>query len=526
LSKKAKYVMKFGGSSLSSGENINRCVSLIVQYLIEKESSLVVVCSAVGDTTDDLLKAVDLAKHSDFNKAKEVLAKVKKIHEAIVRESISNPSLSLESQNFLEDQIAKLERTLYGIFLLKDASPRTLDFVLSFGEQLSTKIVSYALASKGIRTKYLTGGEAGIVTNDQFGSAEPIMSKTEDNLRKILCPILEQGIVPVVTGFIAESDEERNVTTLGRGGSDYTASLIASAIQADEVLLWTDVDGILTADPRIVREARIVDQITYLEAMEMSAFGAKSMQPRALEPVALKEIPVCIKNAFNPKSKGTLISSPRKVQNGSYFGIKSIGSVSDVAIVSLSGASIAGYPGTALKIFEILKELDVSLLMISQAVSESNVSLAIKKKDLSKVIRTLKQELLHEDSEQGLERDNGEDSSFPYSNLDKKKTTANSVFAKIECEDDVAIIAVLGRGMIGTPGIAGRVFTTVASEGINIRMIAQGSSEINISFVIKEKDRIKAMIALHNEFCLGKENTHHEQVEKKKGEPAAPKLIN
>jgi aspartate kinase len=516
--------MKFGGSSLSSPGNINHCVSLIGKYIAEKETTaLVIVCSATGNTTDDLLKAVELAKGSDFNQAKRVLSKIKKTHVGIISGTIKDPSLSAETNNFLEDQIAKLNRTLYGISLLKDVSPRTLDYVLSFGEELSTKIVSCALASIGIKTEYFTGGEAGIVTDDRFGSAEPITSKTEENLRRKLDPLLDQGIIPVVTGFTAKSLGEGHVTTLGRGGSDYTASLIAAALQADGVFLWTDVDGILTADPRLVKDARIVEQITYLEAMEMSAFGAKSMQPRALEPVALKEIPVRIMNTFNPKSEGTLIGSPTRIKNGTHFGIKSIGSVTDVAIVSLSGASIVGQPGTALTIFEILKELEVSLLMISQSVSESNVSLVIKKSDLSKVIRTLKQRLLREEDE-AVERRRMEGSPKSSLSTSIRRKRTDSVFAKIEYEDDVSIIAVLGRGMIGIPGIAGGVFTTVAKQGINIRMIAQGSSEINISFVIKEKDRSKAVIALHEEFCLGKDNKHEGEM-KEQQEQAAARFI-
>jgi aspartate kinase len=498
VKRKAKYVMKFGGSSLSSAANINRCASLIKEYEQRKSTSLVVVCSAVGDTTDDLLKAVDLAKDSPFDETKRVLNKIKKTHVKIISGTIHDPSLSKEASSFVDAQLAKLERTLYGVSLLNDISPRSLDLVLSFGEQLSTKIISCVLASIGLKPRYLTGGEAGIVTDDAFGSAEPIMMRTEENLRKKVIPLLDEGIVPVVTGFIAETSKDSQITTLGRGGSDYTASLIAAAIDADEVFLWTDVDGILTADPRLVKDSKIVRQITYLEAMEMSAFGAKSMQPRALEPVALKEIPVRIKNTFNPNSEGTLIVSPSKIENGAHFGIKSIGSLIDVALVSLSGASIVGQPGTALTIFEILKELGVSLLMISQSVSESNVSLIIKRQDLSKVVQTLRKRLLHDDGVEG---------SMAKESFTRSKRK-DSVFANIEYEDDVAVIAVLGRGMIGTPGIAGRVFSTVAKQGINIRMIAQGSSEINISFVIKEKQRSKALIALHEEFGLGKANNH------------------
>jgi aspartate kinase len=492
--RKTRYIMKFGGSSLSGAENVNKCASLIREYKKSGSTSLVVVCSAVGRTTDDLLEAVDLAKVSGFAEAKQVLNKVKKTHVRIISGAIRYPSLSKKAVSFTETHIAQLERTVYGVSLLKDISSRSLDFVLSFGEKLSTKIMSCVLESIGLKSRYLTGGEAGIVTDDRFGSAKPILKITEQNLRKKLIPLLEEGITPVVAGFIAETFEDKQITTLGRGGSDYSASLIAAAIDADQVFLWTDVDGILTADPRIVKDANIVRRITYLEAMEMSAFGAKSMQPRALEPVALKEIPVRIKNTFNPNSEGTLIVSPHRIQNNVNFDIKSISSLSDVAIVALSGTSIVGQPGTALKIFEILEDLEVSLLMISQSVSEGNVSIVIKKQDLVKVIRTLKQTLLGDSEE-------GSSSILGSSAWTKKK---DSVFAKIEYENDVAIVAVLGRGMIGNPGVAGRIFTTVAKEGINIKMIAQGSSEISISFVIKEKDRSKAVIALHEEFGLGR----------------------
>src|SRR5487761_890468 len=359
------------------------------------------------------------------------------------------------------------------------------------------------LASSGIKTKFLTGGEAGIVADENFGSAEPLRKITQERLKSNLTPLLESRITPVVTGYIAETLETHEVITLGRGGSDYSATLIGAAIEADEVVLFTDVDGILTADPKIVKHARIIKQITYLEAMEMSAFGAKAMQPRALEPVAERGIPVRIKNTFRPEIEGTLILSQEKIVNGSARnGVKSVGSLTGLAIVGISGQSIVGQPGTAVKIFEILKELEVGILMMSQSVSENNVSLVIRREALHKVVRAFKKELLLEKgdaSEKGA-------SSAPRAGERSSYTAdgTNPKFSKIDYEDDVSIVAVLGRGMIGTPGIAGRVFSTVAKRGIIIRIIAQGSSEINISFVIKEKERSKAVIALHEEFVLGK----------------------
>lgn len=499
--KNSTFVMKFGGSSLGGAKEFLQCVS-IIKELVQKEShSLVVVCSAMGDTTDHLLKAVELAKLSDFDKCRSVLSEIREMHFAVVSNVLTDPILRQESSEFITAKLSELDRILYGISLVRDVSTRTLDFILSFGEQLSTFIMKILLVSNQIKAEYLTGGQAGIVTDDNFGSAEPIMKMTEENLRKKLVPLLAQGITPVVTGFIAETFHSREMITLGRGGSDYTASIIATAISAEEVYLWTDVDGIMTADPRLVKDAQIVKQITYLEAMEMSAFGAKAMQPRALEPVARKEIPVRIKNTFNPRSEGTLIVSPNRIRNGSGTGIKCVGSLTNVAIVTISGARIVGQPGTALTIFEILKELGVSLLMISQSVSESNVSFAIRKDNLSKVIHTLRERLLQEEE---AEEEYSEELSSALSSPGLREK--NSVFAKVEYEDDVAVIGVLGKGMIGTPGIASRVFTAVANQGINIRMIAQGSSEINISFVIKEKYRTRAVVALHDEFSLGTEH--------------------
>src|SRR5487761_400663 len=250
------------------------------------------------------------------------------------------------------------------------------------------------LASSGIKTKFLTGGEAGIVADENFGSAEPVRKITQERLKSNLTPLLESGITLVVSGYIAETLETHEVITLGRGGSDYSATLIGAAIEADEVVLFTDVDGILTADPNIVKHARIIKQITYLEAMEMSAFGAKAMQPRALEPVAERGIPVRIKNTFRPEIEGTLILSQEKIVNGSARnGVKSVGSLTGLAIVGISGQSIVGQPGTAVKIFEILKELEVGILMMSQSVSENNVSLVIRREALHKVVRAFKKEL-------------------------------------------------------------------------------------------------------------------------------------
>ncbi len=495
---KSKYVMKFGGSSLAGHREILQSASIVKKYSLE--ASLVIVCSAMGDTTDFLLKAVDHAKKGETEPAKKTVAEMRTNHESVIDNAIGNPQLREESRRWVKERFDEIDKVLLGISLLRDLSPRSLDFVLSFGERLSTFVMNNVLSSMGLKTKYLTGGQAGILTDETFGSAEPLLKQTNETLRKNILSLLEDGVIPVVTGYIAETIDTREMITLGRGGSDFTATLIASAIEADEVMLWTDVDGILSADPRIVKDAKILEQVTYLEAMEMSAFGAKAMQPRALEPCAKKGIPVRIRNTFRPEVEGTMIVSPEKASNGVKTGVKAVGSFGGVGVVNISGTSIVGRPGTAVKIFEILKELEVGVIMMSQSVSENNVSLAIKKEAVPKVVRAFKKELLLEDPD--LEE--GRDLLGAKHEGKKSFAGANSKFSKLEYEEDLAIVAVLGRGMIGTPGIAGRVFSTVAKQGINIRMIAQGSSEINISFVIRDKDRKTAVVALHEEFILGK----------------------
>ncbi len=511
-----RYVMKFGGSSLAGSKEIVQSASIIKRYR-DSGASLIVVCSAMGDTTDFLLKAVEHAKKGEIEVAKKTVAEMHADHNSVIENTISNPLFREESKRWVAERFDEIDKALLGISLLRDLSPRSMDFVLSFGERLSAFIVCNVLASLGLKTKYMTGGEAGILTDETFGAAEPVPKQTFDALRANLLPLLEkEGVIPVITGYIAETLDKREIITLGRGGSDYSATLIAAAVDADEVVLWTDVDGILSADPRIVKDAKILDQVTYLEAMEMSAFGAKAMQPRALEPAANKDIPVRIRNTFRPEVGGTVIVSSKKASNGIKNGVKAVGSLGGVGLVSISGTSIVGRPGTAVKIFEILKELEVGILMMSQSVSENNVSLVIKREAIPKVIKALKKDLLLEDpdSEERTQQQQAVAAVLGEAGgggerreLMKKRALfssgSSSRFSKLDYEDDVAIVAVLGKGMIGTPGIAGRVFSTVAKQGINIRMIAQGSSEINISFVVKEKERSRAVIALHEEFVLG-----------------------
>ncbi|MEM4329083.1 MAG: aspartate kinase, partial [Candidatus Caldarchaeum sp.] len=317
----------------------------------------------------------------------------------------------------------------------------------------------------------LDGGEAGIVTDSNFGEAAPLTEVTRLNVKRRVGRMLDEGIIPVVTGFIA-TNEEGVTTTLGRGGSDYTATILASSLPADEVWLWTDVDGLMTANPRIVPDSRVLRMISYNEAIEMALFGAKGLHPRALEPAMLAKIPVKIKNTFNPDAEGTLITD---VSEKSSKPVKAVLLVNNTAMLTVKGPSMVGEPGTAARILDTLYKAGVSVMMISQSISESSISLIIKRSHLNKAVTSIEKALL-----------------------------GTRIVASVEPEEDVVVVAVVGEGMKGTPGVASRVFGAVASKGINIRMIAQGSSELNISFVVKESDGVEAVKTIHSEYGLGK----------------------
>ncbi len=462
-----RIVMKFGGTSLASAERIKHVAELVKSHL--RDNEVVVVCSAAGDTTDTLITLVEKARKGRHEEVEEILSGIESLHNGLL-DAVTDLRVREDVSEAIRQQLRELRRAVLGITYLREATPRSTDYVLSFGEKFSTRIVSGALASLGVKTTYLEGGEAGIVTDSNFGEASPLMEVTRFEVKRKVGRLLEEGYTPTITGFIA-SNEEGVTTTLGRGGSDYTATILAYSLEADEVWLWSDVDGLMTAHPKIVKEARVLEKISYNEAIEMALFGAKGLHPRALEPAMNARIPVRIKNTFNVEAPGTLIS-----EQGAPAGqraVKAVLLVNDTAMLTVRGASMVGRPGTSARILDTLAKTGINVMMISQSVSESSISLIIRRGKLHKAVTALENALL-----------------------------GTGVVASIEYEDDVSVVAVVGEGMKGTPGVASRVFGAVAARGINIRMIAQGSSELNISFVVKENDGAEAVKAIHEEYKL------------------------
>jgi aspartate kinase len=461
--------MKFGGTSVGTGENIRR-VAKIVAGNVKKNCRVVVVVSALAGITNQLVDEADQARKKDEKQIQEFTRKLVEKHVATAMEAIDDNDIQKEVEQVIKKTVSALEKVLTGISYVGEITPKSKDYVMSFGERLSAPIVWGALRDLKLQTEFFTGKEAGIVTDANFGEASPLMNVTTHQVKGRLEPLLEKNVVPVVTGYTAAT-QDGVVTTLGRGGSDYTATILSVALAADEVWIWTDVDGIMTTDPKIVKSAKMLPQLSYGEAAEMAIFGAKAMHPSALEPVTDAHIPVRIRNVFNPENHGTLITDGQEVKSKEV--VKAVAMIKDVAMINIRGAAMVGAPGSYSKVFDVLGKDNINIMMVSTAVSEANISLIIRRNLLGRALSTLEIALL-----------------------------GGGLVNEISSEDDVCVIAAMGANMKGTLGVASRIFTAMAEKKINIRMIAQGSSELNISFVVKEEDGDAAVKAIHKEFKL------------------------
>jgi aspartate kinase len=466
-----RLVMKFGGTSINSAEKVRHIANLIKSQKEKGSNEIVGVISAARGMTDKISSIPFNIKRSDKLFITDFLKNTSYIHLSIIDQAIKNKKLKNEARSVVTALIKELEDILTGIVLLGEITPKSLDYLMSFGERLSTPIVSFALRDIGSLSEYLTGKEAGILTDSNYGEARPLMDTTKHRVVHKIEPLLKSNIIPLVTGFIG-ADQNGNTTTIGRGGSDYTATIIALSIDADEVWLLGDVDGLMTADPKIVNDAKVIKEVSFAEAMEMALFGAKYMHPRALEPVMDTKIPVRIRNAFKVNHQGTLIS--QNLTKTSQRTVKSISAIRHTALIDVSGGGMVGTPGTAAKIFDALAKNRVNIMMISQSPSESSISIVVRRDELDKAIMTLDLNLL------------------------------GKVVKRVNVNNDVAVIAAVGSGMRGIKGVAARVFNAVAKRNVNVIMIAQGSSELNLAFVVNDSDCEQVVRALHDEFKLAR----------------------
>lgn len=456
--------MKFGGASVKDGASILHCVNLVKKFCQENE--VVVVVSAMSGSTDMLLNAAKkCSSEPSAGYVKLFVAEMMKKHYEAVEKAVLNEDVKGRVIQTLERLFDELEKVLLGISYLGELTKRSEDYIVSFGERLLAPIFSASLLSIGVDSVALTGGDAGIITDKNYGRAKPLPGVYE-LIRTRLEPLLKiKKTVPVVTGFIGAA-EDGTITTLGRGGSDYTATILASALNADEVWLWKEVDGIMTCDPKFVPNAKLIPEISYQEAMELSHFGAKILHPLALIPVMKKGIPVRIKNFFNPEAQGTVICANTKETENV---VKALSLIQNTGIVNVSGAGF-DFAEIMAEVFRILSEERINVIMVAQSSSELSLSIVVDNRDVEKAFKALKK------MENGVIR-----------------------VSKIE---GTSIVSAVGAGMAGTPGVAGRIFSALGRNKINVVMISQSCSEFNISFAVKAEDGINAVRIVHDEFGL------------------------
>lgn len=454
-------VLKFGGSSVANAQNINRCIDII----LNKNHPTTVVVSALSGVTDLLQSAAEKATSQD----QEYLSDFKKIsdlHLSTVRGLIPIGQQAGILSNVIV-RLNELEVLLQGCYFLQEFSPRIKDLICSFGERLSSFIIQQALVAKG-KDCVLASGVDLIRTNNKFGKAVVDFDKTNELIVKYFQENKHQ--VTIVSGFVAQSDKGQ-ITTLGRGGSDYTATIIAAALDLPEIEIWTDVSGIYTANPKVVPQAKIVEHITFQEAMELSHFGAKVLYPSALAPIVAKDIKLYVRNTFEPQAPGSLVSTQGSTDPNPVRGITNI---DNLALLTLEGPGMVGVAGISKRLFEELSLAEINVIFITQASSEHSICFAIVDKDANRAQRVINQ-------------------AFEFEILNKK-------VKPVRVELGMSIVAVVGNYIKGHQGVSGKMFSALGRNNVNICAIAQGASESNISVVILQKDVKKALNVLHEAF--------------------------
>ncbi len=457
-------VLKFGGSSVGTPERIKSIIKIVEPY--QQQEPIAIVFSAFSGITDRLINLSTLALAGDLSYKAE-LEQIEKRHLDAVREliGVQRQSSILAQVKFLMNE---LEDILHGIFLVKERTTRTLDFVMSFGERLSAYIISEAFIDQKVEAEFLDARQV-IRTDNHFGYAKVDFKKTNQLIQEYF---KVHTHLQIITGFVATS-ESGETTTLGRSGSDYTAAIFAGALKATSLEIWTDVDGMMTADPRKVKKAFTVNEMTYEEAMELSHFGAKVIFPSTMQPALANQIPIWIKNTFNPSFAGTKISAQA---NGKNLLIKGISSMDKISLLSVQGSGLVGVVGVSSRLFATLANEKISVILISQASSEHSICFVVETS-------------FAKQAKQAIEKE------FQYEIL-------NGEMDEIAVETDLAVVAAVGENMKHNPGTSGRMFHALGKNGINISAIAQGSSELNISAVIKQSDISKALNVLHEAFFL------------------------
>ena len=459
-------VLKFGGTSVGSSKNINSVINILENY--GETDAIVCVVSAVGGITDKLLLAGKQAQSKD-RAFVDTFSGIKERHYTIIKEL--NPTNNKGILNYIDDRLSALYSLLEGIYLINELSPKTSDKLVSYGELLSSYIIAETMKNRGLSAERKNSHEL-IITNSNFTKAEVDYKITDKNIQDYFKSASQQ--ITILPGFISKSKTGEQ-TTLGRGGSDFTAAIIAAALHVEQLEIWTDVSGMFTTNPKLVKQAYPIDKISYQEAMELSHFGAKVLYPPTVQPVLSLDIPIHIKNTLDPDAVGTIISNE---DTKSLSPVKGISNISNIALLTLEGTGMVGIPGFSKRLFETLSQEKINVIMITQASSEHSICLGIDEKDAQAAKAAI-------------------DVVF-------ENEIALGKIEPIIIENGLSIIALVGDNMKNHQGISGKMFSTLGRNNINIRAIAQGASEKNITAVIDEKDVKKALNTLHEQFFESK----------------------
>ncbi len=458
-------VMKFGGTSVGSAAAIQRLVEITCQAQLDWPR-VVVVVSAMNGVTDLLLAGAHAAAGGNAERPTQIAAELRERHAATLRQLVHDPLLGEEARTLFAAGSEEFDRLCQAVRVLGEASPRALDAISSLGERLSAPLVAAALTAGGVPARMVDAARV-VVTDAAYQSATPDMDATAARAAAVLAPLLDAGCVPVVTGFIGATPAGV-VTTLGRGGSDFSAAILGVALNADEVWIWTDVDGVMSADPRVVPQARTLPELTFREISELAFYGAKVLHPKTIRPVVERGLGLWVKNTFNPTAPGTRVAADHEARHD---GVKAVTVFKGQCVIMLEGRGMIGIPGIAARTFAAVARTGTSVAMISQASSEQSICFVVPCLSTAAVMQALQDEF----------------------RLELTRRDIDSVTSSPES----AVVTVVGAGMRHTPGISGRVFGALGQSGVNVVAIAQGSSECSISLVVHAAEADDAVRAIH-----------------------------
>ena len=469
-------VMKFGGTSVGSADALVNATQ-IIRDAKKDWARVVVVTSAMSGVTDLLLDSATLAARGNAGTTSwssllaDAESTLREKHFTAADALIKDEKLREQTKQEINALILSLADLCKAIAVLGEASPRAMDAVSSLGERMSLRLLGAVVNDAGIKAKAIESSEF-IITNAHFQNAHPDFKVTTEKTRELLNPLLDEGIIPITTGFIGATPEGV-ITTLGRGGSDYSAAIIGSVLPANDVWIWTDVDGVMTTDPRIVKDAKTLPEISYGEIAELAYYGAKVLHPKTIRPIVDAGIGLRICNTFNPFHPGTRLKANAKSNGKPVNGqiIKAVTAIRKQRLVTIEGRGMLGVPGVAARAFSAVASTGTSVPLITQASSEQSICFAVPSEVAASVTSALEQTFAYEIDEEDIDR--------------------------VWSTDDVSIVTVVGAGMRHTPGVAGKVFSQLGNNGVNVLAIAQGSSEVSISLVVDSADTENAVKALH-----------------------------